>query len=234
MLKPLKKVGVVARNLSLSYVKTEVLKDITLTIEPDEFFALLEPSGSGKSTLLRLIASFNQHQNGVLLINGKDVTGTPPHLRNVGMVFQNYALWPHLTVRENVAFGLHEQRLSRRDGALKVDAVLDMVGLGSFAQRSPTTLSGGQQQRVLLLDKPLSNLDKQLRTQMRNELKNLQKNLGLTTIFVTHDQEEAMATADQMAVPDGGVLQQTGTPCGLYDYPVNRFVARFCRYCKHD
>lgn len=239
IMKSVKKASVTVRNLSLSYGTVKVLDDISLHIEPGEFFALIGPSGSGKSSLLRLIAGFLAHQSGELQIDGVDVRTQPPHLRKVGMVFQNYALWPHLSVRENVAFGLQEQRLSRRDIALKVDAALDMVGLGSFAQRSPTTLSGGQQQRValartmvvepqvLLLDEPLSNLDKQLRTQMRNELKNLQKNLGVTTIFVTHDQEEAMATADRMAVLDGGILQQMGTPTGLYDYPANRFVAGF-------
>ncbi|MGB4117414.1 MAG: ABC transporter ATP-binding protein [Polaromonas sp.] len=238
-MKNFKKVSVSVKSLSLGYGSVEVLRDINLHVEPGEFFALIGPSGSGKTSLLRLIAGFHAHQKGVIQIDGIDISTQPPHLRNVGMVFQNYALWPHLTVGQNVAFGLHEQRLSKREVTYKVDAVLDLVGLGNFAQRSPTTLSGGQQQRValartivvepqvLLLDEPLSNLDAQLRTQMRNELKNLQRSLGLTTLFVTHDQEEAMATADKMAVLDGGLLQQTGTPTGLYDYPVNRFVARF-------
>jgi iron(III) transport system ATP-binding protein len=239
MLKPLKKVGVAARNLSLSYGKTEVLKDITLTVEPGEFFALLGPSGSGKSTLLRLIAGFNQHQAGTLLIDGKDVTGTAPHLRNVGMVFQNYALWPHMTVWDNVAFGLVERKLDRLTIQEKVEAALELVGLSQYAKRRPSMLSGGQQQRValartiviepqvLLLDEPLSNLDKKLRVQMREELRNLQRKLGITTIFVTHDQEEAMTTADRMAVLDEGILQQVGTAAGLFDFPGNRFVAGF-------
>jgi iron(III) transport system ATP-binding protein len=239
MLKPLKKVGVVAKHLSLSYGKTEVLKDITLTVEPGEFFALLGPSGSGKSTLLRLIAGFNQHQGGSLLIDGKDVSGTPPHLRNVGMVFQNYALWPHMTVWDNVAFGLVERKFDKKAIQQKVEDALDLVGLRQYAKRRPSMLSGGQQQRValartiviepqvLLLDEPLSNLDKQLRVQMREELKNLQRTLGITTIFVTHDQEEAMTTADRMAVLDKGILQQVGTAAGLFDFPGNRFVAGF-------
>ena len=239
MLKPLKKVGVVAKNLSLSYGKTEVLKDITLTVEPGEFFALLGPSGSGKSSLLRLIAGFNPHQGGTLLIDGKDVSRTPPHLRNLGMVFQNYALWPHMTVWDNVAFGLVERKASKAVIQQKVEAALDMVGLTLYAKRRPSMLSGGQQQRValartiviepqvLLLDEPLSNLDKQLRVQMREELKNLQRTLGITTIFVTHDQEEAMTTADRMAVLDKGILQQVGTAPGLFDFPGNRFVAGF-------
>jgi iron(III) transport system ATP-binding protein len=238
-MKALKKVGVSAKHISLSYGKTQVLKDINLVVEPGEFFALLGPSGSGKSTLLRLIAGFNQHQAGELSIDGKDVTGTPPHLRNVGMVFQNYALWPHMTVWDNVAFGLVERRLDKALIREKVGAVLDLVGLSQFAQRKPSQLSGGQQQRValartvviepqiLLLDEPLSNLDKQLRVQMREELRNLQRTLGITTIFVTHDQEEAMTTADRMAVLDKGILQQVGSAAGLFDFPSNRFVAGF-------
>jgi iron(III) transport system ATP-binding protein len=233
------KASLEARHISLSYGSTEVLRDITLKIEPGEFFALLGPSGSGKSTLLRLIAGFNQHQRGELLVDGKDITGTPPHLRNVGMVFQNYALWPHMTVWDNVAFGLVERRESRDAITRKVGAALELVGLQDYGQRRPGQLSGGQQQRValartiviepklLLLDEPLSNLDKQLRVQMREELKNLQRKLGLTTIFVTHDQEEAMTTADRMAVLDKGILQQVGSAAGLYDFPSNRFVAGF-------
>lgn len=235
----LNKVSLDARHVSLSYGSTEVLKDINLHIEPGEFFALLGPSGSGKSTLLRLIAGFNQHQRGELLIDGKDITGTPSHLRNIGMVFQNYALWPHMTVWDNVAFGLVERREPKESIRRKVGAALEQVGLKQFAQRRPSQLSGGQQQRValartvviepklLLLDEPLSNLDKNLRVQMRDELKNLQRTLGLTTIFVTHDQEEAMTTADRMAVLDQGVLQQIGTATALFDEPANRFVAGF-------
>jgi iron(III) transport system ATP-binding protein len=235
----LNKVSLEARHISLSYGTLEVLRDVDLRIEPGEFFALLGPSGSGKSTLLRLIAGFNQHQRGELLIDGKDITGTPPHLRNVGMVFQNYALWPHMSVWDNVAFGLVERREPRESIRRKVGAVLELVGLLQYAQRRPGQLSGGQQQRValartiviepklLLLDEPLSNLDKNLRVQMREELKNLQRTLGLTTIFVTHDQEEAMTTADRMAVLDAGVLQQVGTAASLFDFPANRFVAGF-------
>ena len=235
----LNKVSLEARHISLSYGSTEVLKDVNIRIEPGEFFALLGPSGSGKSTLLRLIAGFNQHQRGELLIDGRDITGTPPHLRNVGMVFQNYALWPHMTVWDNVAFGLVERRESRDAIKRKVGAALELVGLSQYSDRRPGQLSGGQQQRValartvviepklLLLDEPLSNLDKNLRVQMREEIKNLQRALGLTTIFVTHDQEEAMTTADRMAVLDHGVLQQVGSATALFDYPANRFVAGF-------
>jgi iron(III) transport system ATP-binding protein len=235
----MKKVAVECRNIGLAYGATEVLKDVTLKIEPGEFFALLGPSGSGKSTLLRLIAGFNRHSRGELLVDGSDITGVPPHARNIGMVFQSYALWPHLTVFDNVAFGLVERRLARDEIRRRTEAALDLVGLREFAARRPNQLSGGQQQRValartiviepqvLLLDEPLSNLDKKLRVSMRQELLALQRKLGITTIFVTHDQEEAMTTADRMAVLDAGIVQQVGTPAELFDFPVNRFVANF-------
>jgi iron(III) transport system ATP-binding protein len=235
----LNKVSLEARGIGLSYGTTEVLRNLDLKVEPGEFFALLGPSGSGKSTLLRLIAGFNQHQRGQLLVDGKDITGTPPHLRQVGMVFQNYALWPHMSVWDNVAFGLVERREAREVIRRKVAEALALVGLQDYGQRRPGQLSGGQQQRValartivieprlLLLDEPLSNLDKNLRVLMRDELKNLQRTLGLTTIFVTHDQEEAMTTADRMAVLDKGVLQQVGRAVDLFDNPANRFVAGF-------
>ncbi len=228
-----------AQNISLSYGKNAVLRDVSFRIEPGEFFALLGPSGSGKSTLLRLIAGFNRNQGGRLLIDGRDVSGLVPQSRQVGMVFQNYALWPHMTVFDNVAFGLVERKVPKADIRKRVAAVLDVVGLADFADRRPNQLSGGQQQRValartiviepaiLLLDEPLSNLDKNLRVQMRDELKKLQRTLGITTIFVTHDQEEAMTTADRMAVLNHGVLQQVGRSIDLYDYPVNSFVAGF-------
>ena len=235
----MKKVSVECRNLRMSYGSTEVLRDVNLDIEPGEFFALLGPSGSGKSTLLRLIAGFNAHQHGQLLVDGVDISGLAPWQRNIGMVFQSYALWPHLSVWDNVAFGLVERKVDKAVLKERVGAALELVGLGSYGQRQPGQLSGGQQQRValartiviepqvLLLDEPLSNLDKTLRVQMRQELLALQRRLGLTTIFVTHDQEEAMTTADRMAVLDKGVVQQVGTPIALYDDPVNAFVAGF-------
>ncbi|MEW5881100.1 MAG: ABC transporter ATP-binding protein [Pseudomonadota bacterium] len=235
----MKKVAVECIHIGLAYGKNQVLKDITLRIEPGEFFALLGPSGSGKSTLLRLIAGFNRHNQGRLLVDGRDITGVPPHERNIGMVFQNYALWPHLTVYDNVAFGLVERRRPRAEIKRRVEEALALVDLADYAQRRPHQLSGGQQQRValartiviepqvLLLDEPLSNLDKKLREQMRQELLRLQRQLGITTIFVTHDQEEAMTTADRMAVLDAGVLQQVGTPVELFDRPSNAFVAGF-------
>ena len=235
----MKKVSVQCRNVRLAYGRTEVLKDVSLDIAPGEFFALLGPSGSGKSTLLRLIAGFNRQQQGQVLIDGQDVSPLPPWQRNIGMVFQNYALWPHLTVWDNVAFGLVERRLAKALIQHKVGAALELVGLSGHGDRRPNQLSGGQQQRValartiviepqvLLLDEPLSNLDKTLRVQMRQELLAMQRRLSLTTIFVTHDQEEAMTTADRMAVLDQGVVQQVGPPAALYDEPANVFVAGF-------
>ena len=226
-------------NIIVSYGSNAVLRDISLAVEPGEFFALLGPSGSGKSTLLRLIAGFVQAQSGTLLIAGTDVGNMPPWERNVGMVFQNYALWPHMTVRENVAFGLEERKLSAAVVEEKVRAALRLVNLAEYAGRRPSQLSGGQQQRValartiaveprvLLLDEPLSNLDAKLRIRMREELRALQRKLGITTIFVTHDQEEAMTTADRIAVMDQGVIQQVGTAMEIFDDPANRFVANF-------
>ena len=233
------KVSVECRDIFLSYGKTAVLKGVNLLVQPGEFFALLGPSGSGKSTLLRLIAGFNRASRGELLVDGKHIDDVPPYARNIGMVFQNYALWPHMSVWDNVAFGLVERRVARNALRERVQKALDLVGLSEFGNRRPNQLSGGQQQRValartvviepqvLLLDEPLSNLDKNLRVQMRQELLALQRRLGITTIFVTHDQEEAMTTADRMAVLDRGVVQQIGTPADLYDLPVNPFVANF-------
>ena len=232
-------VKVECERIELAYGTTKVLRDVSITVEPGEFFALLGPSGSGKSTLLRLIAGFIQHQSGRLLIGGRDVTGVPPWKRNVGMVFQNYALWPHMSVERNVAFGLEERRLPRDEIRRKVGAALELVGLTGYGGRRPNQLSGGQQQRValartlaiepqvLLLDEPLSNLDAKLRVQMRRELRRVHDQLGITTIFVTHDQEEAMTVCDRIAVLDEGVVQQVGAPVALYDRPANRFVAQF-------
>ena len=232
-------VKVEIQHVALSFGRTQVLRDIDLAIEPGEFFALLGPSGCGKSTLLRLIAGFNQAQAGRVLIAGEDVTRVPPWKRNVGMVFQSYALWPHMTVAENVAFGLEERRLPPQEVRRRTADALALVGLAELAARRPGQLSGGQQQRValartiaveprvLLLDEPLSNLDAKLRVRMRRELVALHRKLGVTTIFVTHDQEEAMTTCDRIAVMDDGLIQQVGTPVELFDRPANRFVAGF-------
>lgn len=235
----MKPVAVAIENVALHFGATQVLRDINLNVEPGEFFALLGPSGSGKSTLLRLIAGFNRNQAGRVLIDGHDVSAVPPWQRNVGMVFQNYALWPHMTAAQNIAFGLEERRLPTADIKRRVAAVVELVELNGLEQRRPGQLSGGQQQRVaiartlaiepqlLLLDEPLSNLDAKLRLQTRQELKKLQRRLNITTLFVTHDQEEALTTCDRIAVLDQGVIQQVGTPLTLFDHPQNRFVSQF-------
>ncbi|MDB6180873.1 ABC transporter ATP-binding protein [Paracoccus fistulariae] len=231
--------GIEIQDLHLSFGDTRVLTGVNLTIEPGEFFGFLGPSGSGKSTLLRSIAGFGPRPSGSIKVGGSDVLSLPPWKRNVGMVFQSYALWPHMSVRDNVAFGLQERKVPAAQIKTRVNDALDLVGLSHLADRMPNQLSGGQQQRialartvviepqVLLLDEPLSNLDASLRVQMRRELLALQRKLGLTTIFVTHDQEEANSTCDRIAVLDKGVIQQVGRPQDLYDNPVNLFVARF-------
>lgn len=231
--------GVEIKDLNLSFGTTEVLKGVNLDVEPGEFFAFLGPSGSGKSTLLRAIAGFGPTPTGQILIGGRDVAGLPPWSRDVGMVFQSYALWPHMTVWQNVAFGLEEQNVPRDEINERVMGALALVGLTEYSGRRPSQLSGGQQQRValartivvrpkvLLLDEPLSNLDANLRIQMRREILDLQRKLKLTTIFVTHDQEEANTMAQRMAVLDQGIIQQVGAPIELYDQPANTFVAGF-------
>jgi len=232
-------VSVRLEGINLSFGKIHVLKGIDLQIKPGEFFTFLGPSGCGKTTLLRLIAGFESAQTGRIVIGDEEVSYLPPWKRNLGMVFQSYALWPHMTVRKNVAFGLEERRFPRIEINKRVDKALDLVGLFDLANRRPSQLSGGQQQRValartiviepkvLLLDEPLSNLDAKLRVQMRHELRELQRKLSLTTIFVTHDQEEANTTSDRIAVINSGVVEQIGTPMDLYDKPANLFVANF-------
>ena len=227
------------RNVNLFYGDFQALKDIDLDIRPGEFFAFLGPSGCGKTTLLRLIAGFNATRTGSVKVGGEEILRLPPWRRDVGMVFQSYALWPHMTVWENVAFGLQERRLPLTEIKHRVAAALEMVGLTHLAERRPSQLSGGQQQRValartiaiepkvLLLDEPLSNLDAKMRVQVRRELRDLQQRLGLTTIFVTHDQEEANTICDRIAVFSDGVIQQVGTPMELYAKPANLFVAGF-------
>jgi iron(III) transport system ATP-binding protein len=226
-------------NVGAAYGDNVVLDGIDLAIEPGELFALLGPSGCGKTTLLRLIAGFAEASHGRILVGGKDVSPLPPWKRDVGMVFQSYALWPHMTVGDNVAFGLRERRLPRAEIKRRVDAALSFVGLTAQIDRRPSQLSGGQQQRValartiaiepkiLLLDEPLSNLDAKLRVQVRRELRALQKSLGLTTVIVTHDQEEANTICDRVAVMNAGKVQQVGTPTELYEHPANLFVAQF-------
>jgi iron(III) transport system ATP-binding protein len=226
-------------SVSVAYGANVVLRDISVGVAPGEFFALLGPSGSGKSTLLRLIAGFVEAGAGRVRIGGTDVAKLPPWKRGLGMVFQNYALWPHLTVGANVAFGLEERRWPRERIRARVKEMLELVRLEGYEGRRPSQLSGGQQQRVaiartlaieprvLLLDEPLSNLDAKLRASTGVELKRLQRRLGITTVFVTHDQQEAMTIADRLAVLEGGLIRQVGTPRDLYDAPVDRFVAEF-------
>jgi iron(III) transport system ATP-binding protein len=232
-------IGIDIRNANVFYGDNHVLKDINLSVLPGEFFAFLGPSGCGKSTLLRLIAGFSQLRSGEVRLGNEDIAKLPPWQRDVGMVFQSYALWPHMTVARNVAFGLEERRLPRAIIVEKVRTALALVGLGELAERYPAQLSGGQQQRValartiavepkvLLLDEPLSNLDAKLRVQVRRELRDLQRRLQVTTIFVTHDQEEANSICDRIAVINEGVVQQIGTPMDLYEQPANLFVAGF-------
>jgi iron(III) transport system ATP-binding protein len=234
-----KAAGVTVDGVNLSYGQTHVLKNVNLTINPGEFFAFLGPSGCGKTTLLRLIAGFNIAQTGIVKVGGDDVSALPPWKRDVGMVFQSYALWPHMTVAKNVAFGLEERKVAKSEIERRVKTALELVGLAHLAERRPSQLSGGQQQRVavartvvvepkvLLLDEPLSNLDAKMRVQVRRELRDLQQRLGLTTIFVTHDQEEANTICDRIAVMNDGVIQQVGTPMELYEEPTNLFVAGF-------
>ena len=234
-----KSVSIHLHDVDVAYEERVVVSNVNLDVAPGEFFTFLGPSGSGKSTLLRAIAGFGPMPSGQIRIGPQDVTRLPPWKRDVGMVFQNYALWPHMTVRKNVAFGLEERRLRASEIRERVDAALDLVGLRGFADRRPGQLSGGQQQRValartvvveprvLLLDEPLSNLDANLRVRMRREIRELQQRLNITTVYVTHDQDEANTVSDRIAVLNEGRLQQVGAPMALYDHPANRFVARF-------
>ncbi|OYT51927.1 MAG: spermidine/putrescine ABC transporter ATP-binding protein [Desulfurococcales archaeon ex4484_217_2] len=216
---------------------------ITLTIKHGEFFTFLGPSGCGKTTTLRIIAGLEYPDEGKLYFDDKDVTDEPPYKRNTGMVFQNYALWPHMTVFDNIAYGLKIRKLPKEEIRRKVLEVLDLVKLRGLENRYPTQLSGGQQQRValaralviepavLLLDEPLSNLDAKLRIEMREEIKRIQKKLGITTIYVTHDQEEAMVISDRIAVMNRGRIMQVDEPKELYRRPKNLFVASFLGRC---
>ncbi|MDA9397912.1 ABC transporter ATP-binding protein [Bradyrhizobium sp. CCBAU 45389] len=212
---------------------------VAMDIRQGEFFSLLGPSGCGKTTTLRMIAGFETPSAGAIRVDGADITHVPAHKRDMGMVFQNYALFPHRTVAENVAFGLRMRGLDKASIAARVKAALAMVELSGLEDRRPAQLSGGQQQRValaraiviaprvLLCDEPLGALDKKLRQQMQFELKQLQKKLGLTLVFVTHDQEEALAMSDRIAVMNGGRVEQVGTPTEIYNQPTTRFVADF-------
>ena len=214
-------------------------RDVDVNIQSGEFYTLLGPSGCGKTTLLRIIAGFLAPDEGTVLFDDKAVNHVPPWERDVGMVFQSYALWPHMTVFENVAFGLRERKIPRSEIAARVADALGRVGLAATEKRRPSQLSGGQQQRValartlvvqpraLLLDEPLSNLDAKLRAEMRIELLKIQRDLGITTVYVTHDQEEALALSTRIAVMDAGKVVQEGSPREIYENPRSRFVAEF-------
>lgn len=222
-----------------SFGKVRAVDDVSLEVRPGEFFAMLGPSGSGKTTCLRLIAGFEQPTSGHIEIFGETAEGVPPYRRNVNTVFQDYALFPHMNVRDNVAYGLMVKGMDRDSRLKKADEALALVALAGYGERRPGQLSGGQRQRValaralvnepkvLLLDEPLGALDLKLREQMQVELKTLQRKLGITFIFVTHDQGEALSMADRVAVFNEGKIAQVDTPQGIYERPRTRFVAGF-------
>ncbi len=226
-------------NISKQYGATHAVEDLSLEVERGEFFGLLGPSGCGKTTTLRMIAGLETPDTGRISFDGRDITRLSPERRGFGMVFQNYALFPHLNVYENVAFGLRARRRQKAEVSRKVSDALNLVQLPGYEERRVDELSGGQQQRVaiaraiaiepalLLFDEPLSNLDVALREETRGELRELVKRLGLTAIYVTHDQDEAFALCDRIAVMNAGKLMQTGTPQSLYEHPSNISVARF-------
>ena len=228
------------KDIDVSYdKKKQILKGLNLDVEKGELVSLLGPSGCGKSTTLRVVAGFIDPQGGSFLLDGEDMTKVPVHKRNFGLVFQSYALFPHLSVYDNVAFGLRTRKMDKELIDKKVKDILEVCGLSDLANRFPRQMSGGQRQRValarslviepklLLLDEPLSNQDAKLRLSMRVEIKRLQKKLGITTLFVTHDQEEALAISDRIAVINKGEIQQIGTPQHIYTRPANVFVATF-------
>ncbi|WKK68718.1 ABC transporter ATP-binding protein [Brochothrix thermosphacta] len=223
------------------YGDNTVIPALSLRVQPSEFFTLLGPSGCGKTTLLRMVAGFNSIEGGEICFNKKAINASSPQDRNIGMVFQNYAIFPHLTVKKNITFGLENRKikLSKADIEKKVATMMDVVQISQFKDRLPENLSGGQQQRialaraiviepsVLLMDEPLSNLDAKLRVDMRNAIRDIQKEVGITTLYVTHDQEEAMAVSDRIAVMNLGEIQHVGTPQNIYHRPANVFVANF-------
>ena len=228
-----------AEHIIKKFGKQTALNDVSFEIEDGEFVCVLGPSGCGKSTLLRVIAGLEDIESGKVEIGGRDVTGEPPSARNFGIVFQSYALFPNMTAEENVAYGLWNKRLSREEIASRVNGALDMVGLTEQRKKYPQQLSGGQQQRVaiaraivlkpefLLLDEPLSALDAKVRVKLRRELRRIQQKLGITTIMVTHDQEEALSLADRVIVMNNSVIEQIDTPQKVYESPSSPFVADF-------
>lgn len=232
-------VRILIRDAVKKYGNNTVIQDLTLSIKGGEFFTLLGPSGCGKTTLLRMIAGFNSIEGGDFYFNDTRINDLDPAKRNIGMVFQNYAIFPHMTVRRNVEFGLKNRAFDRSKIHEQADQFLKLMQIDQLADRMPDKLSGGQQQRValaralciepdvLLMDEPLSNLDAKLRVEMRTVIKEIQNSVGITTVYVTHDQEEAMAVSDRIAVMNGGVIQHVGTPKNIYQRPANLFVATF-------
>lgn len=238
--------GVILKNVTKTFRSPDgetsrvvAVDNVSLEIQDGEMVTLLGPSGCGKTTTLRIIAGFEMPDRGRVIIAGEDVTDLPPNKRDTGMVFQSYAIFPHLTVFENIAFGLRLRKLSEVEIKRRVSKILDLVDLSGMARRSPDQLSGGQQQRValaraivnepvvLLFDEPLSNLDAKLREQMRVEIRRIQQNLGITSVYVTHDQGEAMCLSDRIIIMEEGAIVQVGTPQEIYDTPANKFVAEF-------
>ena len=234
-----KKIVVELKNIGISFDGEQILDDLNLEIRDGEFVTFLGPSGCGKTTTLRIIGGFTQPDTGEVIIDGKNMNGAPPYKRQVNTIFQRYALFPHLNVFENVAFGLRVNKVDSKEIEKRVTAMLESVNLSGFEKRQVHSLSGGQQQRVaiaralvnnptiLLLDEPLGALDLKLRKDMQNELKNIQQQLGITFIFVTHDQEEALSMSDTVVVMNEGRIQQIGTPEDIYNEPKNAFVADF-------
>ena len=232
-------VGIGIKHALKKYGENVIIPDLSVDIKEGEFFTLLGPSGCGKTTLLRMIAGFNSIEGGDFYFGDKRINDLDPAKRNIGMVFQNYAIFPHYTVRKNVEFGLKNRKLPADKVKEQTDKFMKLMQIEEYADRLPERLSGGQQQRValaralcispdvLLMDEPLSNLDAKLRVEMRTAIKNLQHDVGITCVYVTHDQEEAMAVSDRIAVMSGGVIQHIGTPKDIYQRPANLFVATF-------
>ncbi|MEG1602523.1 MAG: ABC transporter ATP-binding protein [Cloacibacillus sp.] len=232
-------VAITISNVKKIFDKNIIINDLSLAVRPGEFFTLLGPSGCGKTTLLRMIIGFNSIEGGEIKIDDKVINDVPTNKRNMGMVFQNYAVFPHMSVRDNVAYGLKTRGTPAQQKKEMVDEILKITRIEEYADRMPTQLSGGQQQRValaraivihpdvLLMDEPLSNLDAKLRIEMRNAIKKIQKQMGITTVYVTHDQEEALAVSDRIAVMHGGIIQQIDSPKKIYQRPCNLFVSTF-------
>ncbi|SCM78675.1 Fe(3+) ions import ATP-binding protein FbpC [uncultured Sporomusa sp.] len=232
-------VSIDIENVVKKYGNDTIIKGLSLQIAPGEFFTLLGPSGCGKTTLLRMIIGFNSIEGGLIKVGGRIVNDISPDKRNMGMVFQNYAIFPHMSVKDNVAFGLKMRRIPEKDIEQQVDGILKIVKIDHLKDRMPAQLSGGQQQRValaraivihpevLLMDEPLSNLDAKLRVEMRNAIKSIQRQINTTTVYVTHDQEEALAISDRIAVMHNGIIQQIDSPRNIYQRPANTFVSSF-------